>query len=236
MQVCSEGLLRHSWPASSGRTAIVGECEAHSGRKVAIINQALATRYFSGLDAIGREIRLPRLAALFPPIPVSNVCRDWRCHRCEEPEPPGFSQRHRCSCRYRPSPLNCLPHHRAHQQQSGTVQRGDRSRGARGQSAGRADSSPARSRRGWRKGPTECRLVGVNHHQDSARFGNAVRLLERLEQAIFVKLSGCRFAALAIGGAASRFLLFRASTLQAKCSVRKPIVGRSRTWRHSSDS
>ena len=50
----------------SGRQMSASELQ--SGRKVAIVNRAFATRYFAGLDPLGQEIRLVRLAALTPPI------------------------------------------------------------------------------------------------------------------------------------------------------------------------
>ena len=92
VQVCSEGLLDTlGLRLLSGRP--LSASEAHSGRKVAIINQALATRYFSGLDAIGREIRLPRLAALSPPIPdptfvVIGVVADAKNQNIQDPPAP----------------------------------------------------------------------------------------------------------------------------------------------------
>ena len=136
VQLCSEGLLDTlGLRLLSGRQ--LSASEAHSGRKVAIVNHALATRYFGGLDAVGREIRLPRLASLSRTDPGSNVRRDWRRRRCEEPEHPGSAGATGVPA-VRPSPVNCPPHHRAHDERSGTVQRRDRSRGARGQSAGRA--------------------------------------------------------------------------------------------------
>ena len=92
VQFCSEGLLDTlGLRLLSGRQ--LSASEAHSGRKVAIVNHALATRYFGGLDAVGREIRLTRLASLPVPIPdptfvVIGVVADAKNQNIQDPPAP----------------------------------------------------------------------------------------------------------------------------------------------------
>lgn len=92
VQMCSEGLFDAlGLRLLSGRQLSAGE--VHSGRKVAIINHALATRYFGGFDAVGREIRLTRLATLPAPIldptfVVIGVVADAKNQNIQEPPAP----------------------------------------------------------------------------------------------------------------------------------------------------
>jgi hypothetical protein len=67
--------------------------DVQSARQVAIVNQALATRYFGGVDPVGRDIRLTRLAA--PPSPIQDptfmvigVVSDARNQNIQEPPAP----------------------------------------------------------------------------------------------------------------------------------------------------
>jgi putative ABC transport system permease protein len=69
VQLCSERFFETvGLRLLAGRQMSASEVQA--GHKIAIINQTFATRYFGGVDPVGRAIRLTRLATL--PAPVAD--------------------------------------------------------------------------------------------------------------------------------------------------------------------
>jgi putative ABC transport system permease protein len=69
IQFCSEEFVE-TLGLRLGAGRPMSALEVKAGHKVAVVNQMLAARYFSGLDPVGRTVRLPRLSA--PPVSMAD--------------------------------------------------------------------------------------------------------------------------------------------------------------------